>query len=161
MSIPSKYKLIIVVGLIYLLMYVNYYLAILSLVIFFQVAILISAYQRLKNILKFNKDMCVKGMVLELKEVTGQLEKYYKYEYAVEFEWENVRYIIPYRFLSFSKPNCENKVLDVWVDKLNPENSIATESVGYKNRWFLLFDSIIILSVLSVIDYFLLLKILH
>ena len=161
MNITNKYKLIIVVGLIYLLMYVNYYLAILLLVIFFQIAISIGTYKRLRNIFKFDKDKCVKGNGLELKEVTGALEKYYKYEYVVEFEWEKIKHTTTYQFLSFTKPNYENKVLDVWVDELSPGNSIVTESAGYKNRWFLLFESIVILTVLCVIDYFLLLKIIH
>lgn len=161
MNITSKYKLIILVGLIYLLIYVNYYLAILLGVIFFQISISISTYGRLKNIFKFNKGKCVKGIVLELKEITGALEKYYKYEYIVEFEWDGTKHLTTYRFLSFTKPNYENKILDVWVDESNIEDSIVTESAGYKNRWFLLFDSIVILIVLSVIDYFLLQKVFH
>jgi ABC-type multidrug transport system fused ATPase/permease subunit len=161
MNITNKYKLILIVGSIYLLMYINYYLAILLVVIFFQITILISIFQRLKSVFKFNKDKCVKGIALELKEVTGALEKYYKYEYIVEFEWKKIKYITTYKFLSFIKPDYENKILDVWVDELTPENSIVTASAGYENRWFLLFDSLAILSILFVIDYFLLQKIFH
>ena len=156
----SKYKLIILVGLIYLLIYVNYYLAILLIVIFFQVYISISTYRRVKNIFNLNKDNCVEGNVLELREVTGTLEKYFRYEYIVEFEWQKIKYLTKYRFLSFTKPNYENKMVDIWINELNPENSMVTESAGYKNLWFILFDSVVIVNVLFAVDYFLLLKIL-
>jgi hypothetical protein len=157
----SKYKLVTGVGLVYLLMYVDYYLAMLLVVVFFQIAISINSYRRLKHIFKFDEDKCVKGIVLELKEVTGLLEKYFKYEYVVEFEWEKVKHITTYRFLSLIKPNYENKILDVWVNELSPGNSIVTESAGYKNRWFVLVESVVVLIILCMIDFFLLQKFLH
>lgn len=155
----GKYKVAIIIGLIYSIMYVNYYFAVLLLVVIFQFAITVSAYRKLVHILRFKKDTSVKGTVLALREVEGDLEKYYKYEYLVEFEWEKRKYTTRYQFSSFFKPSFENKTLDVWVDESNPEGSVVTESSGYRNRWFILFDSFFIFTALLAIEYFILKKI--
>ena len=160
MNVINKYKFIIVVGLLYTFMFINHFLTVLILVILFQIFIAVNSYKRIKGIFKFKKDICVKGIVLELQEITGKLTRYFKYEFVVEFEWENKKIRTNYRFTSLFKPIYENKIVDVWVDESNPENSVVTESAGFKNRWFILLDFVVVVIVLSVVDYFLLLKLL-
>lgn len=160
MNVINKYKFIIVVGVIYTFMFVNHYLTVLLLVILFQIFISVNMYKRIKGIFKFEKDICVRGIVLELREITGKLTRYFKYEFIVEFEWENKKIRTNYRFNALFKPKYENKIVDVWIDESNPENSVVTESAVFKNRWYILLDFVVVVIVLSVVDYFLLLKML-
>jgi hypothetical protein len=124
-------------------MFVNYYLTLLLLTMLFQIFISVSTYKRIKGIFKFEKDICVRGIVLELREIKGELTRYFKYKFNALF-----------------KPKYENKIVDVWIDESNPENSVVTESADFKNPWFILLDYVVVIIVLSVADYFLLLKML-
>ena len=84
----------------------------------------------------------------------------HKYEYIVEFELEEIKYQAPYRLSAFTESNYKNNTFDVLVNEKWPENSIVIRSAGYKNRWFLLFDTLAIIVILFVIEYFHLLKVL-
>lgn len=161
MKINNKYKFFIVVGVIYTLMFVNFNLTLLLLTMLFQILISVSTYKRFKGIIKFGKDICVRGNVLELREIKGELTRYFKYEFIVEFEWENKKFITNYKFNTLFKPKYENKIVDVWIDESNPENSVVTESAGSKNYCYTLLHFVITVIVLSLSDYFLLLKILY